>query len=205
MNDRLAALEEDIGFLKALATEGRPATLIGGSILVAAGLIFGLASLGQWAALEGFLPRLSGWIFSGVWGVSLIAFMIAFALIMRRLGPRKREGGGSRAVNVAWSSAGISIFTLVVCAVIVAYRTGSDAPMALLPSIILAHYGLAWSIAAVFAQRGWVWAAAVGSFVGAAVTAFFAGQAAIYLVYAAELVLLAVLPGAFLIRRAGVA
>ena len=163
MNDRLAALEEDIGFLKALATEGRPATLIGGSILVAAGLIFGLASLGQWAALEGFLPRLSGWIFSGVWGVSLIAFMIAFSLIMRRLGPRKREGGGSRAVNVAWS------------------------------------------IAAVFAQRGWVWAAAVGSFVGAAVTAFFAGQAAIYLVYAAELGLLAVLPGAFLIRRAGLA
>jgi len=192
MNDRLSALEDDIGFLKALATEGRPATLVGGSILVAAGVIFGLA-------------RYSGWIFPGVWGASLIAFVIAFSLIMRRLGPRKREGAGGRAVNVAWSGAGISIFTLVVCAVIVAYRTGSDAPMALLPSIILAHYGLAWSIAAVFAQRRWVWAAAIGSFVGAAVTACFAGQAAIYLVYAAELGLLAVAPGAFLIRRAGVA
>jgi hypothetical protein len=202
MNDTLRALEDDIRFLKDLAVEGRPATLVGGSILVAAGVIFSLASLGQWAAIESLIPRFSGWTFPALWLAAMVAFLVALAIILRRLGPRRRQGAGGRAVGIAWPATGFSIFTLVTCAVIVALRTRSDAPMYLLPSVVLAHYGLAWSIAAAYARQRWMWAAAVGSFAGAAVTAFFAGQAVIYLVYAAELVLLAVVPGFALMRRA---
>lgn len=58
MNERLSALEQDIGFLKSLAVEGRPTPFVGGSILVGAGLIFGTASVGQWAAATGLIPAL---------------------------------------------------------------------------------------------------------------------------------------------------
>ena len=54
--DQLQSIKDDIAYMKALAQEGRQAPLLGGSILIAAGVIFGLASLGQWALLRGLLP-----------------------------------------------------------------------------------------------------------------------------------------------------
>ncbi|HEY2176938.1 MAG TPA: hypothetical protein VGH15_00020 [Caulobacteraceae bacterium] len=202
MNERLADLENDIGFLKALAVEGRSATLIGGSILIAAGTTFGLASLGQWAALSGFLPRFSGWIYPAIWLASMIAFVAEFVILRRRLSPHKSADPANRAVGVAWSGAGFSIFTLFVSAAIIAWRTGSDVALMMLPSIILALYGLCWSVAANVTRAGWVRAAAIGSYVGAVVMAALCRDHALYLAFAGALVLLAVAPGAALVRQA---
>jgi hypothetical protein len=202
MNERLSTLEQDIGFLKALATEGSPATLVGGSIMMLAGAAFGLASVGQWVALAGYLPAYGGWIYPGIWMIALVVFFAGMALIVRRLGPHKQGDVANRAVSSAWSGVGYTIFALFVCAAIIAWRTHSDATLAMLPSIVLALYGLAWSVAANLARKGWMRATAIGSYVAAAVVAAFAGMAAIYLAYAAALVLLAIVPGAAMVRLA---
>ena len=41
----------DLAFLRGLAEEGAKAPLGGGRILMAAGIVYGLASLSQWAAI----------------------------------------------------------------------------------------------------------------------------------------------------------
>ena len=202
MNDRLSALERDIGFLKALAVEGRPTTLIGGSILIAAGAIFGLASLGQWIALSGFIPIYSGWTLMAIWVASMAAFMVALVILIRRLGPQKAGDTANRAVGVAWSAAGATIFTLFVCAYVIAWRTHSDGPLMMLPCVVLGIYGLCWSVAASMTRVAWIRAAAIGSYVAAVAAAALCDQVVMYLLFAAALVLLAILPGLVLVRQA---
>lgn len=202
MNDRLTALENDIGFLKALAEEGRSPTLVGGSIMIAAGVIFGLASLAEWAMTNRFAPRFGGWGLPGVWILAMVVFMVALGLILRRLGPQKLGDAANRAIGLAWSSAGFALFTLFVSAGIIAWRTGSDAPMMMLCPIVLSVYGLCWSVAASLAGVGWMRLAAVGSFAAALITALLCASPSLFLVYAAALVLLALVPGLVMVRQA---
>jgi hypothetical protein len=201
MNDQLTALERDIGFLKSLAEEGRPATVIGGSILVAAGLTFGIASLAEWAVWTHRAPNFGPWTSLALWGASFVIFMVELAVILRRLAPHKSAGRANRTLSAAWTGAGYTIFALVACALIAAWRTGSDAPAMLIPAMILCVYGLCWTVAASAAGKSWVWAAAVGSYASAALVAVFCAGPAVYLIYALALVAVAILPGLALIRQ----
>ncbi len=202
MNERLSALEQDIGFLKALAVEGRSTPFVGGSILVAAGLIFGTASLGQWAVETGLIPSFGGWTFPAIWVAAMAAFFVGLFVVFRRLGPKKAGDTANRAVGVAWSGAGWTIFCMFLCAAIIAWRTHSDATLMLMPSIVLSLYGLAWSVAASMSRRRWVWACAWGSYAAAVIVAVFSNQTGVYLIFAAALVLLVVIPGMALVRQA---
>ncbi len=202
MNEQLSALEQDIGFLKALAVEGRSTPFVGGSILVAAGLIFGTASLAQWAVTTGHIPNFGGWTFPAIWVAAMAAFFVGLFVALRRLGPKKASDTANRAFGVAWSGAGWTIFCMFVCAAIIAWRTHSDATMMLMPSIVLSLYGLCWTVAASMSRRRWLWACAWGSYVAAVTVAVFSSQNGVYLIFAAALVLLVAIPGAALVRRA---
>ena len=202
MNDQLRALEQDIGFLKALAVEGRPSTLVGGSILIAAGVTFALASVAQWAGITGFVPVTTGWYFPAVWAIAMAAFFIELAVILRKLKPHRMGDATNRAIGSAWSGVGFTIFALFVCASIIAWRTQSAAPAMMLPSVILAMYGLCWSVAASLTGTRWIWIAAIGSYVGAVIVALLCRETVLYLVYAAALIILAAVPGYVLVRAA---
>lgn len=202
MNERLSALEQDIGFLKALAVEGRPATLVGGSMLVAAGLTFAAASVGDWAAETGLIPSFGGWTFPAIWIAAMAAFFVEFFILLRRLGPRKASDTANRAVGVAWSSTGATIFCMFVCAAIIGWRTHTAVTMLLMPSIVLSLYGLTWTVAATMSRQRWVWACAWGSYAGAVIVAAFSNQTSVYLIFAAALVLLVAVPGAAMVRQA---
>ena len=202
MNDHLRALEQDIGFLKALAVEGRPTTLIGGSLLIAAGVTFAIASLAQWAGMTGLVHVGSGWFYPAVWGISLVAFFIELTVIIRRMGPQRKGDAVNRAIGAAWTGVGFSIFALFICATIIAWRTQSDAPAMMLPSVILAMYGLCWSMAASLTGTRWIWAAAIGSYAGAVIVAILCRETVLYLVYAGALIALAAIPGYILVRAA---
>ena len=67
MTDQLQALRDDIDFLKALAVEGRSPVLLGGSTLIAAGAIYGAASLAHGAIVAGWIPVTTPWVFPGLW------------------------------------------------------------------------------------------------------------------------------------------
>ena len=71
------SLSEDIAFIRALALEGQ-STRYRGEIGLAAGLIWGSASIYDWAVWSKLMPPIGGYGSVGwIWLVALAAFMAA--------------------------------------------------------------------------------------------------------------------------------
>ena len=193
------AIRADIAFMRALAEEGRDGPLVGGSILLASGLCFGTASLANWATITWRLIH-NSWGLPAIWMVSLVVFM---AYLFLSGVTRSRQGGTPRAIGMAWSGAGFSMFFVGLSLVVMAVR-GHDAYVAsaFMP-FILAIYGSAWFVAAALTRARWLYAVAFGAFGMALVVAWFAVDGAIlYLIYALSLYALVSAPGFVLMRQA---
>lgn len=201
--DQIQTLKDDIAFIKALAQEGRRAPLLGGSILALAGTVFGVASLGHWAIASGVVA-LPPSAFAWLWIAAMVLFFVGLVTLS---GIVNRRPGAASAVNkassAAWAAVGGSIFTLAVSLGVAAWKI--DAPEAIgvfFPSMILTLYGTAWLVSGEMAARGWIKALAFAAFGFAVAVAFAAGDPLQYLMYAAALVCLALLPGLVLMREA---
>ena len=86
-DDKIQTLKDDIAFMRALAQEGSSAPLLGGSILVAAGLTFGAAGLVHWALMVGVLqlPKIALMV---IWPGALAVFLTLLFLLKGRVGGR---------------------------------------------------------------------------------------------------------------------
>lgn len=199
--EKIQTLKDDIAFMRALAQEGSSAPLLGGSILVAAGLIFGGASVVHWAVITDILV-VSPWAFPIIWFGALILFLGTLTVLNRRM--RGRPGAsspGNRASGTAWAAVGWTIFAISLSLMIIGIRARSEIPMLVFPSLILGLYGMGWSVAAAMSKKRWIWLTAVGSYAAALVVAWFAIEPMVYLVYGTALLLLAALPGYVLMRQ----
>jgi hypothetical protein len=193
------AIRDDIAFMRALAEEGRKVPFVGGPILLAAGLCFGSASLTIWVNLT-FNLVVSSWTFMATWVIGLAVFLVVLAFNKARQGPRTSS---SRAIGVAWSGAGWSIFFVGLSLAVMAVR-GRDPYVAnaFLP-FVLTIYGSAWFVAAALTRIRWLFVVAAGAFALALVTAWFASEGLIlYLIYAFSLYALVAAPGYVLMRQA---
>ncbi len=196
----------DIAWMRKLAEEGATAPFRGASILMAAGLIFGGASVLHWAAKSGLIVMPPA-AFSALWGVATLVFLT----IMTVLSLRRRARGGvvtvaNRASGVAWSSVGFGIFFLFASMSVISWRIADVSAMLLLvwlvPSVIMVFYGLGWAVTASVLKSRPLWWLAIASFTAAPLLATLAGRDAQYLAYAAALLLLMALPGWLLMRQA---
>lgn len=195
----------DIAWLRQLAEENGAAPMRGASILLAAGLIYGLTSLLHWAHMTGLIaPRLVG---AGMeWLIATGLFLIVnFALILRL---RRAEGvrtAADRAIGTVWAGVGFGIFVLFASMMTVTLRLGADQNgliFWMVPSIIMVFYGMGWSVTAAMLKSGTLWWLGVASFIAAPALGALSGQPAQYLGYATALFLLMALPGFLLMRRA---
>lgn len=200
-DDQMQSMRDDIAYMKALAQEGRQAPILGGAMLVASGLIFGLASLGHWAVVAGVL-RIGN---AGILGIWLGAVVLYMAVLMVLIGRVKRKAGVRSAANQAaravWSAIGGSIFALGVAIAVLVWKYPISAEGMLIPSIILALWGTGWAVQAAMARSGWMRLMAITAWVLSPVMALFAGKPEQFLAYAAALVVCAVLPGLFMMRQ----
>src|SRR5690606_31055433 len=73
--DQVQSVHDDIAYMKALAQEGRRAPLLGGAILITAGLVFGLASLVAYGIDSGILnvPPVA---YAFLWGGAMLVFLV---------------------------------------------------------------------------------------------------------------------------------
>ena len=199
MSDQMQSLREDVAFMRGLAEEGRNAPLEGGDILVAAGLFYGGASLTQYAAMKGLVdPDVSNWS----WLVASALFGLALFASIRRT---RREGGprgANRATDAAWTGLGFAIFAIFGAFVLASVRTQEWVIMFMIAPVILGLYGAAWSVAGAITGKAWIKAVAGASLLLALAVAALTGTAEQSLAYAAALVLVALLPGIVLLRRA---
>lgn len=202
MTDELKGLREDVAFMRTLAEEGRDAPLLGGSILVAAGLTFTPAALAHWAALRGWwgeTPAAVNW----PWLIAAAVFLVCLYVIVRRL----RSGSGvfsaaNRAFGAASSGIGLATFALFPAFMLASMRTGEWIIMSMYPPVILAGWGALWFVAAEVSGRVWFRIVGGAAFLLAVVTAAFAGSAEQYLLYAVAIIVAALLPGLALMRQA---
>jgi len=201
MTDNLQTLREDIGFLRELAEVGRAPHLAGGSMLVAAGAIFGLASLAHGAVAMGWVGAVSPWVFPAIWVGAMAVFICVLAALK---GGSAEAGAGqsSRAMKLAWQAMGWTILVVFICSQIIAWKTQSALPLSMLPSVILSLYGLAWMVVAGVSRKAWIWRTAIGAFIAAVAAAFLCQSAGVFLLFAAAMVWLAVIPGVIMMRQA---
>ena len=200
-DDQLQTVREDIAYIRAMAQEGRQAPLLGGSVLIAAGLIFGLSSLVHYGIDSGMLdlPPVS---YAILWGGALLTFFVALAILNTRI--NHKPGAltpTNRAVGAAWMGCGLVIFVSSISMAIIGWKYQTEVPALLFPSLIFALYGAAWAVSATMTGTRWQWGLAIGGWVAAPLLALLAGQSELWLAYWAGLFLLALLPGIVIVRQ----
>lgn len=200
-HDKLQSVREDIAYIRAVAEDGRRAPLLSGAVLVAAGLLFGGASVGQWLLASGAL-NLTPWAPLWLWVATGVVFGAVLFLL---LGRARRKPGfhspGNTAVGAAWSGVGLSIFAVWLSMMALGFATGDWGAMSLMPSVVLAAYGAGWMVGASMSGLKWMNLTALASYAGAAAMGLTARQPEGYLVFAAILALVTVAPGLALLRQ----
>lgn len=194
----------DIAWLRSLAEEGAAKPMGGGGILLAAGLIYGVAALLHWGVAAGMIaaePRALGL----VWPGATLLFLVALAALIAM----KRRSGGvttavDRATRAVWAAVGWGIFVLFGSIALVAMQVGVESVilLSLSPSIIMVFYGLGWAVSAAMTRSKALAGLAAASFVAAPLLALLIERPVQYLAYAACLFLLMALPGFLLMRAA---
>ena len=196
--------ETDIAYMRRLAEEASTVPMRGGSILMSAGLIYGLTSMAHWTVVSGLIS-IDPQAFSLIWLGATLLFLGVLAIIIAGL---KREGGVQTAANrasaVAWSSVGWGIFALFTSIAVVSMRIGEQSLvlLSLVPSIIMVFYGLGWAVTAAMMRTQSLWWLAIASFAAAPLLALLGGEPAQYLAYGVALFVLMALPGYLLMRQA---
>ena len=201
MTEEMKALRDDIAFMRALAEEGRQAPLLGGSMLVSAGAIYGTASVFQWAILAKVLSVPSVALLL-VWAIAVTLHIIMIIVLKRGMSAKPGAGSsGNRAMSNAWMGVGWGCFVIFFALAVASWKTRDVNLINFSPSIVLALYGTAWSVAAAMSRATWLKFVAVASFAGAVLMAGLMGSTWIWLAYAAGLYLLALVPGLVLMRQ----
>lgn len=196
----------DIAWLKGLAEEGAKAPVRGGSILFAAGLIFGTGSLAHWLIVAEILTVPSS-VFGALWGVTVLVYLAALVVLIARL---KRQGGvetaANRAFGIVWSALGWGLFSLFMSLIVSDLAKAGESDIAewslVIPSIIMAFYGVGWAVTATMTRSKSLWSLALASFAAAPMLAVLSGTSWQYLAYAVALFGLMALPGFLLMRAA---
>jgi len=197
----MQSVREDIAFMRALAEEGRSTPLLGGAVMLAAGLVFGGASLIHFA-ISATGAHLTPWIYPILWIGAGVVFTVALQLIKARYrGRAGAQSPGNRAMRAVWRGVGAAIFSLFVAFAVAAWKLDNPVVFALMTSGILALYGAAWTLAAQMSDHKWMNWFALISFAFAALMPLMLDDSRIFLVYAAALGLTAALPGAILMRQ----
>ncbi|HEY0052442.1 MAG TPA: hypothetical protein VGB49_03420 [Caulobacteraceae bacterium] len=199
--DEIRNVHEDIAYMKAMAQDGARGPLLGGAILVAAGIIFAAASVFHWA-IDAGVVNLPPAAFSVLWIVAVAIFMVALFVLKSRLGGKPGAySPTNRAASTAWMGVGLSSFVLGISIAVICWRTQTEAPVYLFPSVILALYGAGWAVSASMSGSKPLWWVAIAGWALAPVLAWLTGSPVQWLAYAVALLLLATAPGLVLMRQ----
>lgn len=199
--DQIQSVHDDIAYMKALAQEGRRAPLLGGSILISAGLIFGLASIAAYGIDSGILdvPPIA---YAILWGGAMLVFFVVLMFQIRRTDRKPgAQSAANRAAGAGWMGVGLGIFVMSLSMAVIGWKVQSPIPSLIFPSLIFALYGSGWAVSATMSDQKWQWKLAIACWIAAPLIAFLTGSPLMWLAYAAGLFLFALLPGVLLVRQ----
>ncbi len=195
----MSKLQSDIDYIKSLAEEGGKGPVRNGATLFWAGLLYGLAAIGQYAVIKGYLPR-TGLMQMGLWfGATIIFMLLGLVFGIARV----KGSVSNRAVASVWSAVGIGIIAFIACTIIIANVTGNFSGLSgIIGPVILIMYGMGWWVSALMSGTQWLKLISGGCFLGAPAISLLAAKPEQMLAYAACLFLFAMVPGWVLKRAA---
>lgn len=193
--------ETDIAWMRKLAQEGADSPFQGGSVLMAAGLAFGGASMLQWLMASDVFP-MSPLATPILWlGTVAIFLLIVFTRSTRLKG--RPVTAANRASSAVWTGVGWGVFAYCAATAAVGARLESgEIVAAMIPSGVLVLYGLGWAVTAAMHRSRLLGGLAAASFVAAPLVGLLSGDPRQLLAYAVALLLLAAVPGGIMMRRA---
>ena len=196
-------LKDDIAYMRGLAEAGRKGPVLGASILFSCGLIYSVAAVASWLIHSGRVP-VDLPVPGAEWWVAA-AIQIATVIIMsRRFGGRARQASASsRLFGLVWSSLGWGICVSAVAIVLLAWNFHQSMVWMAMPALVMALYGVGWTINARVVQRPWMYGVAAVSYLAAALTAFMIDlpDSLGLLAYAAVIFAIICVPGLILMRE----
>ncbi|MFN5616146.1 MAG: hypothetical protein ACK45V_10750 [Brevundimonas sp.] len=199
--DDIQTVHDDIAYIRNLAHEGRHAPLLAGRFLVAAAVVFGAANIGQWALLTGVIDA-GRWTPVWLWiGAGLVFGAVLAVLTGRMKGKPGYQSAGNRAVGAAWTAVGYGIFATWLGLMAWGLNSGDWSAMTAMPVVVFVAYGSAWIISGTMTKTRWMTLTGLGSYVGAVAMGWFAGDMAMYLVFAGMIFAVAFVPGLILMRQ----
>jgi len=190
-------VKDDIAYMRTLAEHGRKGPIFGGTFLAAAGIVFGIACLVQWAAINGRLAisdRQMHWIWTGAY----VVFAVIWLALWFRLRGRRRAvaPNASNAVfGVAWIVNAVGLLAAYGTTTIAASITKTPELLYAFIPMIFIFYGIAWGLSAVMARRRWMYLPAAASFGFAFAVAALTGNPAELAVVGVAIVILLTPPG----------
>ena len=189
---------DDIAELRAIAERGRSAPLLGGVHLILWGAAMALALLINWAVAARVLPW-PGYSLAISWfGIVLAAWASSILLGRRQAGEPGALSVGNRVERAAWMTAGGFLATLSLALFVRASLSGDEAAweqFAIMSPVMFGAYAVALQASAVAAESKSLKAFVLVSLAFAAGTAFLIGDPAQYLVAAAGVAMVSILPG----------
>jgi len=203
MDDRQQA-HADLAFMKSLVEEGERSQLTSGSAFLAAGLLYGVQCLVQWAQIVGLTRFSDGLMLAFVVSVT-VAFLAVLGVLIWRDRKVVQRGVGTRALGAAF--AGVGLANLVLCSVfgLLAWRRQDMGIWLLYPVALCAVMGAGWYVAAAMRRRLWLGLVSAGWFltgVGLGLLISAEDLASYVLLIGAALLLLLALPGGVMVRSA---
>ncbi|MGZ3275171.1 MAG: hypothetical protein ACXU82_18230 [Caulobacteraceae bacterium] len=200
-------VREDIAFVRAMVEQGASGPIFGGSILLAAGLIYATASTATWFVLTRMPSEIGHWA-APIWASAVTTQAVVMTIIILRL---RGNGQGLAAANrsnrafaTIWNGVGLAIMSCLASFFLTAWLAHIPAVFAGSPAAILALYGVGWMMTAASSKERWTWTIALLSFLFAIASGALAGSVNLPLLFALALLLLLAAPGVLLILRSRV-
>ena len=157
-------IEADLAFVKALVSEGARVRISGGALYLAGGICYGLQCLVQWAHLVGLINL-------GLWGnliagfLPTIVFLTVMCVILWRDRKVPKNGVATRALNAAFSSAGLANLFMVGVFGYAAITEKSILIWLLYPITVCAFQGAVWFTAYMIRKEAWLAIISTGWFI----------------------------------------
>lgn len=203
-----ADLAGDIALVRTLAEEGRNAPLVNGVLYAIWGGVIAIASLLEYLSVVGMLPAggAIGFFMRYLW---LAAIAGGWALSFALGGRADRKPGastiGNRTANAVWLGVGIFITLLWIANLLSPVIPGAEhrvgRSISMFP-VVFGVYGVAFFATASAARLPWMRGVAVASWIFCLASYYFIGADEQLLVGAAGSIVVALLPGIALMRRA---
>lgn len=197
--------EDDLAFLRSIVDGGGRPPMTLAVCYLAGGLLYGLQCLWHIGQIAGVIrwPDLANLAFViGITGAFLA--ILTWAILRDRKDDVTRRGPvASRALNAAFSAAGMANTAVIIVFGVGAYRDQDFAIWLYYAAIVFALQAAAWYGAWMLKRKGWMLAVALGGWAAAVALGVLVRQPVIYLyVCTAALFLLFALPGWIIFRAA---